>query len=344
MYKSVKFFNSLILVLIFTHSYAQKKAQELNRIILWDVTASMVGSTPNGYNKATDIDKNVRQGLKNLINGFEDDNSTFRILPFTTDIIDFKKVFTANTSGKSSALSYIDSYVISPEIKGYTNICAAWEKANSFIDKGKSNFIYLYTDGEQNIDYGPEARKCLQALVNKYCELTKGSSFTYFVSINANNKVVFPAECGTVLDVKGNTVIETPKILNLTPLSNSLYFNLQDGLVQVIRLRENGNRKVGNGFKPLGKITFSNSSYSLDVELTLKNENENNTADFELKLIDFSNTTINRMKQVVNLNESATLTLESTDREIRFEPAQIPVVFKYEKPKPIQKVNIKIDN
>ena len=82
----------------------------------------------------------------------------------------------------------------------------------------------------------------------------------------------------------------------------------------------------------------------MDVELTLKKENDNNTADFELKLIDFSNTTINRMKQVVNLNEAATLTLESTDREIRFEPAQLPVVFKYEKPKPIQKVNIKIDN
>jgi hypothetical protein len=317
---------------------------ELNRIILWDVTASMVGSTPKGYNRATDIDKNVRQGLKNLINGFEDDNSTFRILPFTTDVIDFTKVFTSNASGKSKALNYIDNYVISPQIRGFTNICAAWEKGNTYIDKGKSNFIYLYTDGEQNTDYGPEGRNCLQGLVTKYCELTKGSSFTYFVSINANNKVVFPAECGTVLDVNGNTAIETPKILNLTPLSNSLYFNLQDGLTQVIRLRENGNRKVGNGFKPLGKITFSNTSYSLDVELRLMKENDNKTADFELKLIDFSNTTINRMKQVVNLNESATLNLESNDREIRFEPAILPVIFKYERPKPVQKVIIKINN
>jgi hypothetical protein len=323
---------------------AGQSIREYNRIILWDVTASMVGSTPNGYNKATDIDKNVRQGLKNLINGFEDDNSTFRILPFTTDIIDFNKVFTANAAGKSKALSYIESYVISSQIKGYTNICAAWDKANSYIDKGKSNFIYLYTDGEQNIDYGQGGRNCLQGLVNKYCELTKGSSFTYFVSINANNKVVFPAECGTVLDVKGNIPIETPKILNLTPLSNSIYFNLQDGLTQVIRLRENGNRKVGNSFKPLGIITFLNPSYSLDVEVKLKKENDNNTADFELKLIDFSNTTINRMKQVNNLNESATLILESNDKEIRFEPAILPVIFKYEKPKPVQKVNIKIDN
>lgn len=335
--------NIIFLGFIISPAFGQA-SKEFNRIILWDVTASMVGSTPNGYNNATDIDKNVRQGLRNLINDFEDDNSTFRILPFTTDIIDFNKVFTANAAGKSKALSYIDSYVISPQIKGYTNICAAWDKANSYIDKGKSNFIYLYTDGEQNIDYGQGGRNCLQGLVNKYCELTKGSSFTYFVSINANNKVVFPAECGTVLDVKGNIAIETPKILNLTPLSNSIYFNLQDGLTQVIRLRENGNRKVGNSFKPLGKITFSNPSYSLDVEVTLKKENDNNTADFELKLIDFSNTTINRMKQVSNLNESATLTLESNDKEIRFEPAILPVIFKYERPKPVQKVIIKINN
>jgi hypothetical protein len=340
----IKIINLLFFLFSLFTSFAQQKQQELNRIILWDVTASMVGSTPNGYNQFTDIDKNVRQGLRNLINSFEDDNSTFRILPFTTDIIDFKKVFTANASGKSQALNYIDSYVISPQIKGYTNICAAWEKANSYIDKGKSNFIYLYTDGEQNINYGQDGTNCLQALVNKYCELTKGSSFTYFVSINANNKVSFPADCGTVLDVKGNTVIKTPKLLNLTPLSNTLFFNLQDGLSQIIRLRENGNRKVGASFKPLGKLTFSNSQYSLDVELSVKQENVNNTVDFELKLIDFSNTTINRMKRVAGLNESAILTLESTDPEIKFEPAQVAVIFKYEAPKPVQKVTIKIDN
>jgi len=335
----------LIFVLfLFSSSFAQTKLTELNRVILWDVTASMVGSTPNGYNQATDIDKNVRQGLRNLINSFEEDNSTFRILPFTTDIIDFTKVFTASATGKSNALSYIDKYVISPQIRGYTNICAAWEKANSYIDKGKSNFIYLYTDGEQNISYGPEGRNCLQALVTKYCELTKGSSFTYFVSINSNNRVVFPAECGTILEVGGHTPPPPPKSLNLTPLSNSLYFNLQDGMTQIIRFRANGDRKVGASFKPLGKLTFSDPSYSLDVELTLKKEYDNNSVDFELKLIDFSNTTINRMKQVLNLNESAILYLESNDREIKFEPTQLSVIFKYEKPKPIQKVNIKIDN
>lgn len=336
---------SFLMLLFFSSfsSFGQSQPREFNRIILWDVTASMVGSTPNGYNAATDIDKNVREGLRNLVNSFENDNSTFRILPFTTDIIDYSKIFASNPNGKQQALNYINSYVISREIKGYTNICAAWEKANSYIDKAKSNFIYLYTDGEQNTDYGQNGRNCLQGLVDKYCELTKGSSFTYFISINANNKVNFPPECGLIIDVKGKTTLEPPHSLNLTPLNNSIVLNLQDGLTQTLRFRENGDRKLGNNFVPSGKIVFSNPAYSFDIDLRVKKEYDNGTVDFELKFIDFTNKTVSRMKQVAHLNETATLTLESTDKEVKFEPADLQVIFKYKQPKPVQKVNIKID-
>ena len=240
-------------------------------------------------------------------------------------------------------MNYINTYVISREIKGYTNICAAWEKANSYIDKAKSNFIYLYTDGEQNTEYGQNGRNCLQGLVNKYCELTKGASFTYFISINANNRVNFPPECGLIIDVKGKTTPEPPHSLNLTSLNTSILINLQDGLIQTIRFRENGDRKLGDNFVPKGKVVFSNPAYSFDVEIKVKREYDNGTVDFEVKFLDFTNMTVPRMKQLAHLNETATLTLESTDKEVKFEPADLKVIFKYEQPKPVQKVNIKID-
>ena len=344
----MKVIKLIFVLFLFSSSFAQTNLTELNRVILWDVTASMVGSTPNGgYNPATNIDRNVRQGLRNLINSFEEDNSTFRILPFTTNIIDFNRVFTASATGKQNALSYINNYVISPQIIGFTNICSAWVDAHRYIDRGKINFIYLYTDGEQNTSFGPDGRNCLQGLVTRYCELTRGTSYTYFVSINANNRIIFPAECGTILDVRGDTTIPTPRSLNLTPLSRALYFNLQDGMTQIIRFRENGNRKVGASFRPSGVLNFSNPSFSLDVELTLIRENNNRSVDFELKLSDFSShaTTTNRMmRQGPNLNESAILFFQSNDREIKFEPDSLSVIFKYERPRPIQKVNIKIDN
>jgi hypothetical protein len=324
-------------------SFGQSQPREFNRIILWDVTASMVGSTPNGYNAATDIDKNVREGLRNLINTFKDDNSTFRILPFTTDIIDFSKTFSSNPSGKQQALNYINSYVISREIKGYTNICAAWEKANSYVDRGKSNFIFLYTDGEQNINYGKDGLNCMQGLIDKYCDLTKGASFSYVISINANNRFHFPPECGLVITRPGDTPPPPPHSLNLTPLTNSILINLQEGLTQTLRFRENGDRKLGNNFVVSGKVVFSNPAYSFDVQLNLKKEYDNGTADFEVKFVDFSNKTVPRMQQVAHLSETATLTLESADKEVKFEPTDLQVIFKYERPKPVQKVNIKID-
>lgn len=323
-------------------SFVSGQVKENNRIILWDVTASMVGSTPKGYNAKHDIDKNVRESLRKLITDFDDDNSIIRIFPFTTNISDYTKEFRCNSTGKAAAIKFIDGYYIEPKIKGFTNICSAWEMAHKYIDKAKSNYIYLYTDGEQNINYGQDGKDCMQGLIDKYCDLTKGACYTYFISIDAvNDKVNFPANCGKTYNVMGDT-IPIPKSLNLSILNNSIVHNLQDGLSQVVRFKESGNRKL-NGFVPTGKLTFSNSAYSFDVKFTLVKEYEDGTADFKLTFIDYSQNTVKRLKSTPKLNEKAIIVFDSSDSEVTLDPIQLNVLFNYEKPKPVQKVTIKID-
>jgi hypothetical protein len=334
---------AFLLLIFFNSSLSFGQAKENNRIILWDVTASMVGSTPNGYNSEKDIDKKVREGLIKLIGEFENDNTSFRIMPFNSDILDYSKIFECSADGKSKAINYINGYKIDPKIKGYTNICAAWEKAHRYIDKAKSNYIYLYTDGEQNVGYGEDGKNCMQGLVEKYCELTKGSCFTYLISIKANNTLDYPSDCGIVIDVADpNTDNLVPHSLSLTVLNTTLVHNLKDGLSQVVRFKKSGNRKL-EGFVPTGKLTFSNPAYSFDVKFTLVKEYEDGTVDFKLSFVDYSQNTVKRMKGAQKLNETATLALESSDREVTFDPASLQVIFKYQTPKPAQKVTIKID-
>lgn len=318
--------------------------KENNHIILWDVTASMVGSTPSGYNEAGNIDKSVRNSLKQLISSFDNDNSTIRILPFTTDILDNAKVFRSNTQGKANAIDFINSYVIDPQIRGYTNICAAYDKAHEFVDRSKASTIYLYTDGEQNIAYGPEGRNCLQSLIDRKCVWALNSLFTYFISINANNRVTFPPGCGIAVPISHTGTgpfIYTPSCY-LKPQTSSSVINLQEGLSKIVRFKKSFSRNLRIDFSPTATISFGNSSYSLDVTMALKRDNSN-SVDFELNFDDFTRTTISQMKRVTNLNEAATITFFSADSTIKFDPPSMQMIFRYERPRPVQKVNIKID-
>jgi len=181
-----------------------------NIIILWDVTASMVGTTPKGYNANKNIDQKVRSSMTKLIEGFANDNSSIRIMPFKSEILDFSKVYSCNANGKSRAKSFVAGYSIDPEITGGTNICSAWETAHKYLNKSCMNYIYLFTDGEQNIPYGDNHNKnCMPNLIEKYCN---GTSFTYYISIDAKTNFQFPKECGDTIRVTGEDVISPPPL------------------------------------------------------------------------------------------------------------------------------------
>ena len=94
---------AIIIFMAFIFSFSTKiiAQKAVNRLILWDVTASMVGSTNNtppnyGYNANSDIDKQVREVLKKIISDTEEDDGVFNIYPFGSDILEYKSFL--NTS------------------------------------------------------------------------------------------------------------------------------------------------------------------------------------------------------------------------------------------------------
>lgn len=173
--------------LLFTYgSFAQRP---INRIIVWDVTASMVGVTNTtppdfGYTPDNDIDATVREGINKIINETNYDGGSFRIIPFHTQIV-ANRQFNNDSKGRSEAKDYINNYRIERKPTTSTNICGAWDIAMNYIDSTRKNFIYLFTDGRQNVSYGPTGINCLSDIVRKYCALTNTSeAYTFFVSLN----------------------------------------------------------------------------------------------------------------------------------------------------------------
>lgn len=183
------FLAGAICLLFTAGSFAQKP---INRIIVWDVTASMVGVTNTtppdfGYDHNTDIDSIVRVGIIKIIKNTIIDNGTFRIIPFSTVTIADNQ-YKNDTKGRTDLIKYINNYKIEKKPTSSTNICGAWDIAMNYIDQTKQNIIYLFTDGKQNVSYGPDGINCLTRIVRKYCELTNGSeTYTFFVSLNISD-------------------------------------------------------------------------------------------------------------------------------------------------------------
>ena len=337
----------MLCLLIISSSFAQKAK---SRIIIWDVTASMVGSTnsvpPNfGYIANSDIDKDVRIGIIKIINDSPDDNGEFRIIPFGTDILDFTKIFKNNKAGKSDAINYINSYVIDKRPVGYTNICGAWDKAMNFINPDKQNIIYLFTDGSQNVTFGPDGKNCLPSIVQKYCNLTKDSeTFTFFVSLNVSDKSfssILNNACSKNLkylpldDVKQNGVVLP---ISLIAKFNPITINLQDKLPSSIeRFLEIGG-VVSAGLK-INAVLEIDPQFPLDIKNSIKSDKEGKL-DVEFTLEDISGNTIGKLKNTSNLNIEGILKLTSLNSTISFEPSEIKLRIINRKPEQLN-FNIK---
>ncbi len=344
-YKKSFFLIPVFLMLLLSNAFGQK---EKNRVILWDVTASMLGSTNStapsyGYNSNTDIDKIVRVALVKIINSFTEDNSTFRILPFRTEIIDNKEVFKCNKEGKIAAINFINTYVIDKKPIGYTNICSAWDQAMSLIDIGKDNIIYLFTDGNQNVDYGKDGRDCLQGVVDKYCKLSKGGdAYTYFVSLNINNNLITDPGCPIKVmnlgDVKRDGIPDIGKKADLIPLNSTLVINLQDKNSQIERFKISGDGVVKKDLKLEIELTID-PSFPLGIKYKII-EIKDGHVDIEFSLDDYTTSTISKLKNISNLSQTASIKLKASDENITFVPSELPVSIRFKKP---QKLNIKIN-
>lgn len=327
---------SFLMLLFFSSfsSFGQSQQKEKNRIILWDVTASMLGSTnstpPNyGYNLNSNIDAIVREGLIKIINQFPVGNGQFRILPFRTEVLQ-TILFNNDVRGKVAAINFINSFVIDKRPVGYTNICAALDQAMSLFDVSKENVIYLFTDGNQNTEYKNFGRNCLPSILDKYCLLSKQEeNFTYFISLNTMNDIHTDSSCPikiiNVGDVRNHGIVINEIVpVKLITTNSPIYIYLQEKNAQIIRFKTqadgiippdvtiSGDLEIDSAF-PLGvicRVISIDKSY-INVEFTLD---------------DYTGRTFNRLKTNFRLDMSAKIMLKCNKSNVSFgNDAVLPV-------------------
>jgi len=303
---------AIIIFMAFIFSFSTKiiAQKAVNRLILWDVTASMVGSTNNtppnyGYNANSDIDKQVREGLIKIINDTKDDDGVFNIYPFGSDVIEYKS-FLNTSNGRKEAINYITNYKIDKQPKGYTNICGAWDKAMIHIDPKLRNVIYLFTDGSQNIAYGQDGINCLSSTVNKYCSLTKGTdTYTFYVSLNVADKTfqgILANACKNITVVTADDVknkgINLP--LKLVAKFQPLSFNVQDNSSSAERFTADGGT-MPTDLKKINADLEINTQDKLGLKATITSNKDGNL-DVNFTLEDISGKAIATLKTIQNLN------------------------------------------
>jgi len=324
----------LIMIFCFFGSSTTVESQKAkNRLIIWDVTASMVGYTDHGNDPSKNIAKDVKIGISKIIDGISDDGGTFRILPFTSNILDFTRIFNNNFNGKKDAKQYVESYLINNTPNGNTNICEAWDKAMAFIDPSKENIIYLFTDGGQNTSYGNlSSTECLSFIIDKYCSLTKGSdAFTFFVSLNVANKT-FSNSLDTICsnlkylelnDVKNNG-IHLPVSLNLK--FNPLVINLEDNPHTAIERF----KCIGGELPNTNDLKFTAEFIlpaipDIDIKYLIgKTQGDNVDIEFELDDVDGlgikrlkDSTAISPMNAIIRLQSNNTSIYDFGEKEIK---------------------------
>ncbi len=64
-----------------------------------------------------------------------------------------------------------------------TNICAAWDKALTYVDPNKDNYIYLLTDGRDNKNPRPDGTENVCRRINEWCERAR-HTHGYFVMLS----------------------------------------------------------------------------------------------------------------------------------------------------------------
>jgi len=304
--KAIMFF----MAFIFSFSTKIIAQKAVNRLILWDVTASMVGSTNNtppnyGYNANSDIDKQVREGLIKIITDTKDDDGVFNIYPFGSDILEYKS-FLNISNGRKDAINYITNYKIDKQPRGYTNICGAWDKAMIHIDPKLRNVIYLFTDGSQNIAYGQDGINCLSSTVNKYCSLTKGTdTYTFYISLNVADKTfqgILANACKNITVVTADDVknkgINLP--LKLVAKFQPLSFNVQDNSSSAERFTADGGT-MATDLKKINADLEINTQDKLGIKATITSNKDGNL-DVNFTLEDISGKAIATLKTIQNLN------------------------------------------
>lgn len=154
---------NVVTSLCFNGMLANASSSNRNVIYIFDCTRSM-----NGFDGAPNIWTETKGYLKEQLNKECSNGSTITILPFQDRVLSPIRV-------NSGALNWheiessLDHYI---ENITATNICDAWVAAESLVDRSKENYIFLFTDGRDNIGghANETARSAkLAQLISNFC-------------------------------------------------------------------------------------------------------------------------------------------------------------------------------
>lgn len=145
----------LLTLLIAQFAAAQR---ERNYIYLLDCTKSMMG-----YNGAPDIWKPTKDYLKSDIER-QTPGTMVHVVPFQGKNLPSYS-FEATKFNWKSMESDLDEII---QNVTNTNICDAWDLGLKFIDVNKDNYIYLLTDGVDNVKGTAELARRLREFCGKY--------------------------------------------------------------------------------------------------------------------------------------------------------------------------------
>lgn len=172
-YKNLKIYVTLILLLLSFSAVCQIQNRQRNTIYVLDCTGSM-----SGFNGSPNIWNPTKKFLKFELEKEAKSNPSARvtILPFQDKVL-HPIVVNLDSIAWSNIEKVLDSYL---KKQTATNICDSWLEAEKYIDQSCENYIVLMTDGHDNvggISNEPNRIALLEKILRNFCgkyENTKG--------------------------------------------------------------------------------------------------------------------------------------------------------------------------
>ena len=170
----MKQLKELIILLFLITSVSVQAQRERNYIYVLDCTKSMIG-----FKGSPNIWQPTKVYLKNELEKHTS-GTTLHVIPFQESVLSCFNFNAEDFNGKKwkEIEGKIDGFVEKPT---NTNICAAWDATDRYIDSHKDNYIILLTDGKDNVNpKGSVARK-LSSWCGKY-----PNTYAFYVLLTKN--------------------------------------------------------------------------------------------------------------------------------------------------------------
>ncbi len=216
---------------LFTATFAQSGERI---VILWDVTGSLLPKEAGtkdldkktvipSYASGNGMWKPLKEAVIDCIEYVEEDPGNEIIIVTFNDAIRDVYSQKATAEGKSRLVDFVKNYKY--KAHKYTNIVAPLNKFYSLLGKDKINYMFLFTDGEND---DPKTRPQFIPTLDSWTNRTNGqNAFGFYVLVHP--KADKPEIRKSVEPQKNFWIVKDPKVrINICTLPSSIKYNVRD--------------------------------------------------------------------------------------------------------------------